>query len=126
MIITGCLCLEISTASAYATHAGLQKLLDDGSDGFCTIDLRLGTICDASPKMVALCGRRACAGRFVDMLSGRDRQAFTDFVNDGMRGELKSMLVSRGLVKGGLAPKGGWERREYSEINKINEHIDTR
>ena len=61
-------------------------------------------------------------------VSANKRKSLTPSFQPLSRSNPKLVALSgskvRGFVKGGLAPKGGWERWEYPEINKINENID--
>lgn len=132
----GAVCIEHQLASAYLTHHGLQKMVEDSSDGSFSINLANGMVCSASTKMNELFGEQVATVRFADMLEPSDVPRFEDFVQSGAEGKFGAMLVffqMRGACKKSFDCKltsfmNAWKRLDICLhlVGEVREQIPAR
>ena len=91
-----CAVFEMCIASTHHAGVGLQRLLEDGSDGFCSIGFKNCEVSSPSSKFDDLCGggQSAAGICFAEILRETDKQIFDVFLTDAMNGHMGSILVT--------------------------------
>jgi len=86
--------IDMAARYVHAGYVALQKVLDDCSDGFCSIDLETGIVTSTSDKIKTLCGDALWGKPFTTILQPDDGERWEELIHEAKVGNLKTILAT--------------------------------